>query len=91
MNVVVFKCDGCGEGFLSKDDMIGHVNLVHDCWRFQCDGCGGGFLSNGDLIGHVNSLQCWFFSMWCLWRRFLVKRWDDWSCELCSWELAFSM
>ena len=37
--------------------MIGHVNLVHGCWRFQCDGCGEGFLSKGDLIGHVNLVQ----------------------------------
>ena len=29
-----FQCDVCGEGFLSKGDMIVLVNSVHECWRF---------------------------------------------------------
>ena len=47
---------------MSRDDLVGHVNFVHECFRFQCDVCGEGFLSEGGMVGHVNSVHgCWRF------------------------------
>ena len=62
---------------------------------FKCDVCRECFLYKDGMIVHVNLIhECWCFQCDVCGECFLSRDdmiWYDWSCELSSWMLAFSM